>query len=94
MARQKQELQREIELHMKKNANQLIYFSNQIQNLKGVTTKPVTRIQRPCCKSQNIKVEEKISNKSSKCLKRNKFEMVNVNEHYYIQMYLQIGFIN
>lgn len=83
MARQKQELQKEIERHMKKNADQLKYFSNQIQNLKGVATKPTTRIQRPCCKSQNIVREEKIFQKSSvkqpKFVKRDhKLKLINV----------------
>lgn len=83
MARQKQELQKEIERHMKKNADQLKYFSNQIQNLKGVATNPITRIKRPCCKSQNIVKEEKIFQKSTvkqpKCVMRDhKLKLINV----------------
>lgn len=80
MARHNQELQREIERHMKKNADQLKYFSNQIQNLKGIATNPVSRIQRPCCKSKNIveKICHKSSIKQQKCLKRDEVKMINV----------------
>ena len=99
MARQKQELQREIERHLKKNADQLQYFSNQIQNLKGVATKPFTRIQRPCCKSQNIVREEKVFQKSSikqpKCVMRDqKVKMINVINitKYKCMNHLQICF--
>lgn len=97
MYKQKQELQREIERHMKKNGDQLKYFSNQINNLKGVAAKPFTRIQRPCCKSQNIVGEEKTFHKSSikqpKCLMRNKVEIVNVMNitKYKCIKHLQIG---
>lgn len=90
MARQKHELQREIENHIKKNADQLKYFSNQIQNLKGIATKPVTRIQRPCCKSQNTVKEEKIFKKSStkqaNSLKREKVNINVINIKKYICM--------
>lgn len=59
MAKQKDDLQRVIERHMKMNADQLKYFSNQIKNLKVVAPKTLTRVQqRPCCKSSEKNITE------------------------------------